>query len=444
MHRKVSDVIIVSFALFAMYLGAGNLIFPPTLGASAGDQWFLAALGFLIIEIGLIAFGLFAVTRLKGDVQRFSDGLPSWTSTALVTATALILGPLFASPRTAATTFEVAILPVAEKSFSGYGILITNIIVNFAFFATMLIFIISPNNIMDKVGKLLTPFLLFILALLILKGVLSPLGKIPAAQTAENVFALGVREGYQTMDGLGTMLFGMMLINTMREKSYPEGKVILTMSLLSIIGASIGLALVYMGLTFLGASSASLIPMSASRTERLVLLANELWGPIGSVVLGFSIALACLTTAIGLLSPISEFFSKKLKISFKLTATVLTALSFFMSIIGVDGIIRIAGPVLELIYPIMIVLIFISFFSDILPNYWFKRGAVIATVSTGIMLTLLACDSSLGTNFKATFIKSIIDFLPFSNLGFAWLVPAVLCGLVCGFIASFLGKSKER
>lgn len=442
MQKKVSDILVVGFALFAMYFGAGNLVFPPTLGAVSGNQWPIGFLGFLIAEVGLTLCGLLAITLSDGSPDKFFEGLPKWFSVFIFVAIALIIGPLFAVPRTAATTFEIAFLPVAKSSFGETGVAITGVITKLLFFAVTLIFVITPSNVIDKIGKFLTPFLLIALTFLILKGIFVPLGKLNPPAADAHVFAYGVRQGYQTMDALGTLLFGVMLINTMREKGYSEKKPLFRMSIIASLVACLGLALVYGGLTYLGASANDVIPLETERTTRLVLLAQDLWGPIGSVILGFSISLACLTTSIGLIAPVSEYFSKLTKIPVKVMAVIATLLSFGISLIGVEGIINVAGPLLEILYPIIIVLIFMAFLAKVLPNFWFKRGAVIGTLTVSIMTALLACDASFGTNFKATFINDIVSALPFAQLGFAWVLPALVCGILAGGIAIPLTKKQ--
>lgn len=439
MNKRIGDILVVSFALFAMYFGAGNLIFPPTLGSVSGSQWMLGFFGFLLSEVGLTICGLIAITLTEGSADKFSEGLPRWLVVFIFSAISLIIGPLYAIPRTAATTFEIAFLPVAQTSFGATGVMMTGVITKILFFAITLIFVITPSNIIDKIGKLLTPFLLVALTFLILKGVFFPLGQAAGGKSDMNIFAFGLQQGYQTMDALATVLFGVMLVNTMKEKGYSSGKSLFRMSAVASIVACLGLALVYGGLTYLGATANSVIPANAERTTRLVLLAEQLWGPIGGVILGFSVALACLTTAIGLVVPFADYFSKLLKVPSKVLAVVAVVVSFLISLKGVEDIIKFAGPVLEILYPIMVVLIFMTFFRNIVPNFWFKRGAVIGTVVVSVALTIF----SVVGNSLPTWFGSLIKSLPLYNLGFAWLVPAVVCGLGAGFIGMACGAKKK-
>lgn len=456
MKKKVSDILVVSFALFAMYFGAGNLIFPPTLGSVAGTQWMLGFGGFLLSEVGLTICGLLAITLTDGNADKFSEGLPHWAVVVFFSAISLIIGPLYAIPRTAATTFEIAIMPVAVRSFveggsaaltegatelagGGTAVFITGVITKLIFFVITLIFVMTPSNIIDKIGKLLTPFLLIALAFLIFRGIFSPLGEITTGPTEKNIFEFGLQQGYQTMDALATVLFGVMLVNTMKEKGYASGKPLFRMSLTASIVACLGLALVYGGLTYLGATANSVIPANAGRTERLVELAQKLWGPIGGVILGFSVALACLTTAIGLVAPFVDYFSKLLKVSPKVMAVIAVTVSFLISLKGVDDIIKIAGPILEILYPIMIVLIFMTFFRKILPNFWFKRGAIIGTVIVGFTMAIFSVTKEHVPTGFANFITS----LPLYDLGFAWLLPALACSIIAGVIACIAGDKKK-
>ncbi|MBQ7612869.1 MAG: branched-chain amino acid transport system II carrier protein [Spirochaetaceae bacterium] len=444
MNKKHINILIVSFALFAMYFGAGNLIFPPMLGATGGKDWLIGLFGFLLSEVGLIAVGLIAATISDGKVENFAAGLPKWFSLIIFVSIALILGPLFVVPRTAATTFEIAILPIVQDKFSEQGIFIVNCVINAVFFLITLVFVLTPTSIIDKIGKFLTPCLLVVLAFLIFKGIFFPLGPIVSTEnTPEQLFALGIREGYQTMDALAAILFGAMVINSFVEKGYNDKQDIFKMSVWATIGTCIGLAVVYAGLAYLGAAATSILPNDISRTTRLVLITQALYGPIGTVLLSLSVSLACLTTSIGLIGSISEYFQKLFSIPLKPIVVSLTIFSFFISIVGVESIITFAAPVLEILYPIVVVLFFLSFFSKILPNYWFKRGAVIGAAVVSFFSVLLACDASFGTNFASTPIYDIVHFFPFSDIGIGYFLPSCIFSLLCGFIAMLFSPKKE-
>ncbi|MDL0416223.1 branched-chain amino acid transport system II carrier protein, partial [Clostridioides difficile] len=189
------DVIVIGFALFAMFFGAGNLIFPPYLGVLSGSSWLIAFIGFLFADGGLALLAVIAATKFNGDTSKMFSRAGKGLSIALGCAMVICIGPLLAIPRTAATTYEMGILPTIGSGISP-------VIFSIVFFALVLVLTIRPSKVVDIVGAILTPALLIALAVLIVKGIVSPLGEIRDSSLIQNVFAEGITQGYQTMDAL--------------------------------------------------------------------------------------------------------------------------------------------------------------------------------------------------------------------------------------------------
>ena len=438
--RYLLNVVILGFALFAMFLGAGNLIFPPTLGHIAGDRWTLSLLGFLLTGVLMPVLGVISMGMCGGKLSDFTKNINEVFSTFFIIFVMLIIGPLFAIPRTGATTFEIAIQPL--------GLGISSVTSSFIFFAITLFFVLTPNSVVDRVGKFLTPALILILGLLILKSFFTPIGK-PVPTNIENIFLRGFKEGYQTMDALGSMILATIVISSISEKGYKDKKSILRMTMYTGIIACVGLGLCYGGLVYVGAQGSNVLSDDLTRTEIVVKSSELLWGSVGRIVLGLAIALACLTTSIGLTATAGKYFSDRFKddISYRATVILICVISFFLSNVGVDNIISIAGPILEVIYPVAIVLIVLNLLADFIPNKYFYSGAVIGTLCISIFQGLVAAKKLINTllvnvkivpasnpealSFETT--SRVLKSLPFEGIGFPWLLPAITMSLLFGF-----------
>ncbi|PIE98158.1 MAG: branched-chain amino acid transport system II carrier protein [Treponema sp.] len=446
MKKRINDIMIAGFALFAMFLGAGNMIFPPTLGANAGTSWLASLLGFLITGVGFPVLGVISMTLSKGEVEEFTKNLSPWFSTLLISTILLIIGPLFAIPRTAATTYEIGVHPFLTGMLNENALNIAGIVARLVFFIATFIFVLNPGKVIDTIGKFLTPILIIVLALVIGKGIFAPLGT-PAPVEDRNFFLIGFRGGYQTMDALGSILLAIIVIESLIARGYKGRKTLFSMTAIIGLIACIGLALVYTGLAYLGASSSGLLAESMDKTDRLVKIVDLLWGRWGKTILGLSISFACLTTSVGLTTIGGEYFSKKLKLPYKPVVAIITIISFFISIVGVEGIILFAGPILEIVYPVVIALIFINFFARFLPNCWFTRGAIIGTLLVSLSLGVTYLRGFINTVFKTsldfTATRAFLDKLPLAGIGLSWIVPAIVLGIICGVIAMFTKSCKK-
>lgn len=437
MSKKVNDIIVIGFALFAMFLGAGNLIFPPTIGHIAGSKWFFSLLGFLVTGVGMPVLGIISMGKCEGSLSKFTGSLNASFGTAFIIIVMLIIGPLLAIPRTAATTYEIAIKPFNLTWLN-------SVLVSFIFFSVTLFFVLTPNNVIDRVGKFLTPLLLLVLGLLIIKGIFKPIAK-PVSSTASDTFLRGFKDGYQTMDALGSMILATIVISGITARGYKSQSDILKMSVYTGLVACFGLAFVYGGLVYVGATASGVLPESLTRTELVVESSTLLWGNAGRIVLGLSIGLACLTTAIGLTATAGEYFSTRFKddISYRATVIIICVVSFFLSNFGVENIIRFAAPMLEIVYPVAIVLILMNLFSKYIPNKYFFIGAVIGTMCVSIMLGMVEARDLINSFLMRVNISKkaisfdttiwVIKHFPLDEFGFPWILPAIFGSLIMGF-----------
>lgn len=410
--KKNKDILIIGFALFSMFFGAGNLIFPPFIGVTSGNDWLVSFLGFIIADVGIILLSINAVAR-AGSFQNVVEKAGKKFGLYLEIIMMLCLGPILVIPRTAATTFEMSIMPITSS--------LNSAIFSILFFGLTLILTIRPTKVMDIIGKFLTPVLLLALILLIGKGILSPIGEL-SNNNNEGLFVNGITQGYQTMDALGIGGVTALIITSFVNKGYKDKKENISMTLKSALIAGIGLILVYGGLAYLGATVSTIYDASISQTELLVNITNHLLGKNGILLLGIIVAFACLTTAIGLTSVTAKYFedvsNKKLKYSH--IVTFICVFSAIASNLGVDRIIAIAGPILTVIYPVSILLVVMSTFSKYFIKPAVFKGAAYAT----LLISLLNVADSLG------FTIEFIHHLPLNSLGFNWVIPAIIGGLL--------------
>ncbi|MBU3099849.1 MULTISPECIES: branched-chain amino acid transport system II carrier protein [Clostridium] len=423
MKSSTKHSLIIGFALFAMFFGAGNLIFPPFLGKAAGSAYFTSITGFLITGVGLPLIGIIACAKINGTYEKMANRVGKKFAVITSVALILVIGPLLAIPRTAATTFELGIHPLFPS--------VSQNIIVILYFLVALAFVLKPSSIIDNVGKILTPALLLMLAIIIFKGIIDPIG--PIVNTSyKNGFSKALIEGYQTMDVMASVIFAGIIISSVKAKGYKNAKDIMKMTIKSAIVAVTGLAFVYGGLMYLGTQSSTLFPKNIARTSLVTGLVKLDLGSIGSVVLSLCVALACLTTAIGLLASGAEFFANlsKNKLSYKTAAIIMAVVSGLIATNDVDSIVTFAGPVLQILYPIVIVLIVITLLGDKVKN----NKVVAITIYTTLIISIL-------DTINAAYAGSIgfIKFIPLASAGFSWLIPTLLA-----FVISNLSiKSKQ-
>ena len=416
--RNIKDIMVVGFALFAMFFGAGNLIFPPFLGLVSGSSWLTGFAGFILADVGLALLAILAAARCNGEVSKVLSRSGKNLSVILGCAIMICLGPLLAIPRTAATTFEMGIMPL----FEGFNPVIFSII----FFILTLMLTIKPSKVVDIIGSFLTPTLLIALAILIISGILNPLGEISTTPMIENVFVEGINQGYQTMDTLGAVALSTVVIATISNKGYKDDKLKVKLTLQAGIVASIALCLVYGGLAYLGATVSTKYGADIVQTSLIVNITSMLLGQPGKIILAVIVGLACLTTSIGLTSATGQYFTKLTngKLRYEIVVTVVCIFSAIVSNFGVSTIIQFSAPILSLIYPATVTLIVLTLFGNKINNDNVFKFATYAALIVS-MLTV-ANDFNISIPFVLK--------LPFASFGFNWIVPVTIAGFIGNFI----------
>lgn len=422
---RVKDVFVVGAALFAMFFGAGNLIFPPYLGLVSGSRWWVTFLGFLFADACLSLLVIISLTRFNGEMDALFSIVGKRFSQIMGSVIVICIGPLIAVPRTAATTYEVGILPTIGPGFN-------RIIFSIIFFAIVLALTIKPSKVVDIVGQYLTPILLISLAILIIKGTIYPLGKISDRVLIEGgLFSRGIKEGYQTLDSLGAFVFASIIIASLMDKGYKDEKIKIKAAITAGIVTVVGMLLVYGGLAFLGATVSSKYGADIDSTALLVAITHGLMGNAGKILLAIMIAMACLTTAIGVTSSCGLFFSRlsKNKFSYEKVVLIVCILSAIVSNFGVSMILKFALPILLVVYPVALTLVILGLFNKKIKD---RIVYQIATATSFIFNLIVVVSGLLGNKS----VGKLVAKLPFANLGFEWFLPVLISVLVGLLIAN--------
>ena len=406
MRKTTKDAIIIGFALFSMFFGAGNLIFSGHLGYQLGSQYFIGMLGFIITGVGLPLLAILACSKGDGTFEGIAEKISKKFAIIFTSVLFLSIGPLLAVPRTAATTFEVSINPFFPA--------IPAWVVILAYFIINILLVLKRSSIIDTIGKFLTPALIIILVVLIIKGIFMPIGTI-SQNNDTGVFAYSLLEGYQTMDALAALLFAAIITSSIKNKGY-KGKEMSKVLLIGSLVAVIGLAFVYGGITYIGAQTSGLVSGDINKTSLLVLIAKNVLGSAGPILIGVAMALACLTTSIGLITAGADYFETitKGKLSYKFNVLAISIVSFAVALLGVDNIVVFSSPILNLLYPVSITIIV---FALLHKHIKIKAGRL--GVYTSLVFSILLLIPGLNLNF-----------LPLASIGFGWLLPTALAMII--------------
>ncbi|GFZ23681.1 branched-chain amino acid transport system carrier protein [Lacrimispora indolis] len=412
------DKWIVGLALFSMFFGAGNVIFPPYLGMTAASMWVPAFICYYIADIGLAMLAILAMLKCDSDIEGITCRIGRIPAVLLSTLVVLCVGPMLAIPRTAATTFEMGVSPI----FPGVNPLVASI----AFFVLIWVLCVKEASVVDIVGKFLTPALFIGLMIVIIKGIIDPLGPIAAEPKVSNIISSGIISGYQTMDVLAALIFGVIIVKTVKEKGYTEIK-----AKNAVIGgaglvAGAGLLIVYFGLAHLGATASTMYGVDVSRSTLIFEIIKNLLGNVGMVIFGIVVALACITTAVALVSFSGAYFSRlsKGRVSYKVIVTIVCVISPVIANIGLDEIIAISEPVLSIVYAPALTLIILTIVGDKIKNDNVFKAAALGAFLISVLET--AANHGLGFQF--------VNYLPLHHFGFGWLLPTVICGVAGYFI----------
>ena len=444
MDRKLTakEYIVLASMLFGLFFGAGNLIFPVYMGQQAGANLWPAIVGLCLTGVGLPLLGVAAMgmSQSEGCFDmgcRVGRGYSYFFTCALY----LSIGPLFAIPRTATVSFSVGILPLLPSEYETPALCIFSAL----FFLVVLYFSLRPSGILTWVGKVLNPLFLLFLSILLAAALLHPMGD-PAAlepigayegQSAAQSFFQGFLEGYNTMDALAALAFGIVLINAIRGLGLQSPQAISGSTVKAGCLSTALMAVIYCLLTVVGAQSRAVYGLSTDGGEALYQIGTHYFGTLGGVLLGVTVTFACLKTAIGLITSCATTFTELFprSLSYRAYTVVFCLFSFGVANFGLSRIISLSTPVLMFLYPLTITLVLLC-----LTGRWFQYDRrvflpVTALTAVAAFLDFLkALPAGVQSLLHAEVLLGAADaYLPFFSIGMGWVLPACI-GLVIGLL----------
>ena len=443
---SIRQSIIIASLIFGMLFGAGNLIFPVHLGQLAGSHWLIASSGFLIsgVLIPLMALLAISITKSNGI---YDLALPNGRTYALIFLILVhaTLGPLFATPRTATVPYEIGIAPYLSKAANSWGLLIYSAI----FFSLVYLFSNHEGKIATLIGKILNPLFLGLLFLIFLLAFSNPLGagstaNITAAYT-NHAFSNGFLQGYNTMDGLAALAFGITIITAIKELGIKKLRQISLATAKSGFWGISGVAIIYLALIWLGATSLHQFKPALNGGITLAQISHYYLGTAGDAILATLATVTCMTSAMGLVIAFSQDFHRRFpKISYRTFLRFNCGLSFLFANLGLNQIIAWSTPILMFLYPLTITLIILVLLSPL-----FKKDPLVYRITTGLTLIPAFFDmlNALPANLhESQLLQTLLEFaqrfFPFFSLGFGWLSFGIV-GLILG-LASYVLKERKK
>ncbi|WP_042148084.1 branched-chain amino acid transport system II carrier protein [Paucisalibacillus sp. EB02] len=430
------DSLFIGLMLFSMFFGAGNLIFPPFLGAQSGTSFWLAMAGFVLTAVGLPLIVLFAIARVKGGIQAIGNRVHPVFSTIFMVVVYLSIGPFLAIPRNANVAFEMGVMPFVNGSPNTTLVLLLFSVV---FFLLVYLISLNPTNLERYLGRFITPILLVAMVILCVVGFLKLDGNFqaPAGEYESGAFFKGFLEGYNTMDALAALAFGIVILTAIRQRGVSDEKRLKGYMLKAALIAGTLLAAVYVSLGIVGAKMATKGDF-VNGTQILSAVSSNLFGQSGTVLIGLIFTLACFTTVVGLTSACGQYFSNLIpKATYKTVVLVTTLIGFTLTNMGLAQILKISVPFLTTAYPLTIVLIVLTFFHNLFKSL---RIVYVSALSFAGVFAVISGLNAFG--LKLGPVEVLRSSLPLAAVGLEWVVPALIGTLVGVMVAKF-GKKPE-
>ena len=434
---KKNSYISIGLMLFALFFGAGNLIFPAFLGQNAGSNLSVAMIGFIIMGVGLPLLGVLVMGYSGAqDLLDLSSRAGKGFGITFTTLLYLTIGPFFAIPRTGTTTFELGL----SSFIAPENTVIAQAIFLAIFMGITLWLSLTPNKLVDRIGTIITPVLLVSMIILIIASLLNPMGSAQAPTEAYSTnslaFTNGLMEGYNTMDALASLVFGIIVINSVKLYGAKTEKQIFSNTTKAAVIAALLLALVYVFISNIGTTSVSVLGLQKTGAGVLTGATTFYFGNVGKILLFVIVFLACLTTSVGLVTACATYFVRLYdKISYKTYVVGLSLFSFAVGNYGLAAIIQGAVPVLVLLYPLTMVLILLGFANNLF------GGKKVVYASTALVTGAYSLYTTIASTFKLS-VPAVDNFLvkvlPIQG-DFSWINFAVLV-FILGLVLSLVKK----
>ena len=424
--NKRKELFVTSFALFSLFFGAGNLLLPPLLGYNAGTDWLQVAIGFMVTAVVIPIIGILAHAKLQGTMFDFAKKVsPNFSYVYCILV--YLISVAIPSPRTASATHEIAIHPYFGTSPLGTSLI---------YFALVLVFVLNRSKILNLIGKFLTPIIVIMLLLVVGIGLYASSSANPP--TLEIPLVKGLLEGYQTFDAIGAVVVGAVIIVSLNFKNISVDTFEDKRALIRKAGfiAGFGLFIIYAGLISVGAYYGTEVHVDATlsndmqRANLLRSISISALGDFGNAVLSILLALACFTTAVGIVAGTADYFGSLFKDSrrvFTITAVVACVLGVLIGQLNFGKIITIALPVLMFIYPITIVLILLN----VLPKTYAHKTVFRAVILTTFLFSL---PDVLAFMVHKELLQPIIALIPLAEYNFGWIIPSLLAFIIANSV----------
>lgn len=410
--------------LFGIFFGAGNLIFPPTLGLLSGDQFWPAILGFIVSGVGIAVITLIVGTFNAGGYRAEMDQKFSpLVSIGYLTLLYLTIGPFFAIPRTATTSFAIG-LPDAVQNAPLWLFIFTAI-----YFIAAYIIAMNPSKIINRIGKILTPIFALMILLIIILGSIKfadqPVMQAMDVYSSGNALAAGFIEGYNTLDALAAIAFCLIALDTLKKFGFQSKKeYIYTVGIVGFVTA-IGFSVLYIGLAWLGNKfpiTAEVLANPAIHKGAYILKETsfQIFGSMGQIFLASMVILTCFTTTVGLIVATAEFFaSTYTKYSYIFYVRLFSLIGFTAANAGLNTIIKFSIPILLLLYPITITIVTIVILHKFLPLSRIGMKVTLGMVTIFALLTMISSIAHIEA------LNQVLSSLPLHNYSLSWILPAV-------------------
>ena len=438
------QLLAVASMLFGMFFGAGNLIFPASMGQLAGSSVWLASAGLLITGVGLPLLGVAALGVSRADgLLELSSRVGRRYGLFFTCVLYLTIGPLFAIPRCATVSYTVGVQQLLPGADQRLALALFSLV----FFGAVLFFSLRPGELLTWIGKVLNPLFLCFLAVLVVRALVSPLGAVSAAAPMgayeTDAFAAGFLEGYNTMDALAGLAFGIIVVDAIRRLGVTEPGQVAKSTVGAGVFSALLMGLIYVLVAVMAAQSRGLFEPAANGGEALAQIAQHYFGSAGALILAATVTVACLKTAVGLVTSCGETFVQMFPRGprYPVWAVGFCLFSFAIANLGLDAILAWTAPVLMFLYPLSIVLILLTLFGGLFGNH---RTVLAWTVGFTIPAAVLDLVCALPQGSAAARllapVAGLARWLPLADKGFGWVTPA-LAGLAVGLV---LAKRPRR
>ena len=432
-----SKILIIGLMLFAMFLGAGNVIFAPIVGQQAGTNIWVAMGGFLITGVGLVLLAIMALTRGGGTVEKLASRVHPKFAVVFSILLFLALGPFYVIPRTTSVVYEIAIKPVVGSDNTSLYLFIFSVI----FIGLTILLSWNTTKFVDRLGKMIAPVFSILLLVLVVTSIVNQMGEIgePQEEYMNGVFLKGFTQGYLTMDVLAAFVFGGIFIKSIKGYGIKSEKEISKIFIKAGLITTAGLVALQVSMAWIGATSVDAIGFKENGGEILAQSSEFLLGPVGIYMIGLVILLTGITTNVACLGAVSEYFERiQSSLSYKKWIIVFAILSLIFTNFGLNTILTMASPVLLLLYPLAIALIALIFANNMFNGH---QSVYVGTIiGVGIVAIL---DALKDAGIAPDAINDTFSFIPLFANGAGWIITGII-GFIVGLVIAKVKKETSN